>query len=215
MVLCRLEIGNTRVTHEYLMSAGHAPESESLQGREEPLGNGYDTYNEVTDPVAIEGTEFIKYEDHEIKNEAQVDLVQLKEEPLDVINSDTEKDPLAVEKTDLIKSENLKVENEGATVDKGTVKGITKNCITYKRSVNNSVYDGIIKEKFSECTCAYSDVTIETLVENTSSENKLPVQKEKKLVCEYCNKRFTCNCLKRHISFHANVKKKLSKVCYS
>ncbi|XP_075210089.1 uncharacterized protein LOC142317419 [Lycorma delicatula] len=147
-------------------------ESESLQGREEPLCNGYDTYNEVTDPVAIEGTEFIKYEDHKIKNEA-------------------------------------------ATIDKGTVKGITKNCITYKRSVNNSVYDGIIKEKFSECTCAYSDVTIETLVENTSSENKLPVQKEKKLVCEYCNKRFTCNCLKRHISFHANMKKKLSKVCYS
>ncbi|XP_075209934.1 uncharacterized protein LOC142317340 isoform X2 [Lycorma delicatula] len=57
-------------------------ESESLQGREEPLCNGYDTYNEVTDPVAIEGTEFIKYEDHKIKNEAESESLQGREEPL-------------------------------------------------------------------------------------------------------------------------------------
>ncbi|XP_075213617.1 uncharacterized protein LOC142319829 [Lycorma delicatula] len=43
--------------------------------------------------------------------EHQKDLVQLKEEPLD-INGDVPKDPLAIEETDFFKSEDLKVENE-------------------------------------------------------------------------------------------------------
>ncbi|XP_075237806.1 uncharacterized protein LOC142334024 [Lycorma delicatula] len=43
-------------------------------------------------------------------SEHQADLV--KEEPLDIINSDIPKDPLAIEETTLVKSENVKVENE-------------------------------------------------------------------------------------------------------
>ncbi|XP_075236993.1 uncharacterized protein LOC142333570 isoform X2 [Lycorma delicatula] len=46
------------------------------------------------------------------------DLVQLKEEPLDVINGDIEKDPLAIEETNLVKLENFKVENESVTLKK-------------------------------------------------------------------------------------------------
>ncbi|XP_075237612.1 uncharacterized protein LOC142333903 isoform X2 [Lycorma delicatula] len=40
----------------------------------------------------------------------QINLVHLKEEPLDIMNGSIEKDPLAIEDTN--KSENLKVENE-------------------------------------------------------------------------------------------------------
>ncbi|XP_075232038.1 uncharacterized protein LOC142330563 [Lycorma delicatula] len=48
-------------------------------------------------------------------SEHQVDLVQLKEEPLDVISGDIEKDSLAIEET-LVKLENVKVENERVSV---------------------------------------------------------------------------------------------------
>ncbi|XP_075220985.1 uncharacterized protein LOC142324157 isoform X2 [Lycorma delicatula] len=50
------------------------------------------------------------------------DLVQLKEEPLDVINGDIEKDPLAIEETNLVKLENFKVENESVTLKKDLVQ---------------------------------------------------------------------------------------------
>ncbi|XP_075231346.1 anaphase-promoting complex subunit 1-like [Lycorma delicatula] len=62
-------------------------------------------------------------------------------------------------------------------MDKGTIKGSTNNFITYK-SINNSLNDGIISESSIECNCAYGDVTIENLIENISSENKLLEQKE-------------------------------------
>ncbi|XP_075235747.1 uncharacterized protein LOC142332928 isoform X2 [Lycorma delicatula] len=80
----------------------------------------------------------------------------MKEEPLDVINGDIEKDPLAIEETNLVKLENLKVENERVIIDKGTYKGSTKNRITHKRCVNNSVYDGIMKEKSIEYSQSYN-----------------------------------------------------------
>ncbi|XP_075223638.1 uncharacterized protein LOC142325591 [Lycorma delicatula] len=98
-------------------------------------------------------------------------------------------------------------------MDKGTIKGSTKNFITCK-SINNSLNDGIISENSSECNYAYGDVTIKNLIENISSENKLLEQKGRKLVCEYCNERcniarFRCNCyLKRHINIHTKQKKK-------
>ncbi|XP_075225388.1 uncharacterized protein LOC142326662 [Lycorma delicatula] len=66
-------------------------------------------------------------------------------------------------------------------MDKGTIKGSTKNFITYK-SINNSLNDGIINENSIECNCAYGDVTIENLTENISSENKLFEQKGKELL---------------------------------
>ncbi|XP_075233695.1 uncharacterized protein LOC142331578 [Lycorma delicatula] len=137
-------------------------------------------------------------------HERQINLVQLKEEPLDIMNGDIEKDPLAIEETNLVKTENLKVENEVVTIDKATISGSTKHCITCKRCVNNSVNDGIINKKSSECKCAYCEVTTEeNLVENISSENTLPIQKGKNLVCEYCNERIRCKCyLKKNINFH-------------
>ncbi|XP_075237445.1 uncharacterized protein LOC142333804 [Lycorma delicatula] len=103
-------------------------------------------------------------------------------------------------------------------MDKGTIKGSTKNFITCK-SINNSLNDGIISENSSECNYAYGDVTIKNLIENISSENKLLEQKGRKLVCEYCNERcniarFRCNCyLKRHINIHTKQKKNNSNFC--
>ncbi|XP_075223868.1 uncharacterized protein LOC142325721 [Lycorma delicatula] len=54
----------------------------------------------------------------ETDKSSEHDLVQLKEEPLDVINGDIEKDPLAIEETNLVKLENFKVENESVTLKK-------------------------------------------------------------------------------------------------
>ncbi|XP_075214451.1 uncharacterized protein LOC142320490 isoform X2 [Lycorma delicatula] len=45
-------------------------------------------------------------------HEHQVDLVQLKQEPVDTINGDIPKDPLAIEETNSVKSKTVKVENE-------------------------------------------------------------------------------------------------------
>ncbi|XP_075231977.1 uncharacterized protein LOC142330527 [Lycorma delicatula] len=45
-------------------------------------------------------------------HEHQVDLVQLKEEPVDTINGDIPKDPLAIEEINSVKSKTVKVENE-------------------------------------------------------------------------------------------------------
>ncbi|XP_075237433.1 uncharacterized protein LOC142333797 [Lycorma delicatula] len=52
----------------------------------------------------------------------QVDLLNLKEELLDISNGDIEKDPLAIEETDMVKLENLKVESKVVTIDKGNIK---------------------------------------------------------------------------------------------
>ncbi|XP_075226788.1 uncharacterized protein LOC142327533 [Lycorma delicatula] len=53
--------------------------------------------------------------------------VQLKKEPLDIIDDDIEKDPLAIEETNLVKSENFKVENEEVTIDNGTRRSTLKS----------------------------------------------------------------------------------------
>ncbi|XP_075237610.1 uncharacterized protein LOC142333901 isoform X2 [Lycorma delicatula] len=45
-------------------------------------------------------------------HEHQVDLVQLKEEPVNMINGDIPKDPLSIEENTSVKSKNVKVENE-------------------------------------------------------------------------------------------------------
>ncbi|XP_075231549.1 uncharacterized protein LOC142330254 isoform X2 [Lycorma delicatula] len=107
-----------------------------------------------------------------------------------------------------LSSNSIKLETEDditsdcVAMDKGTIKGSTKNFITCK-SINNSLNDGIISKTSSECNCAYGDVTVENLIENISSENKLLEQKGKKLVCEYCNERFRCNSyLKRHLNIN-------------
>ncbi|XP_075237844.1 uncharacterized protein LOC142334061 [Lycorma delicatula] len=232
-------------------------DNKSLQVKEEQLCNGCDNYNEVTDPLAIEGIKLIKSDDHAIKNEVESEIflnddvssqpninmrtneqindlhtikmeeemgfypghdnesLQVKEEPLgngcDNYNEVT--DPLGIEGIKLIKSDDHVIKNEVIAMDKGTIKGSTKNFITCK-SINNSLNDGIISENSSECNCAYGDVMIENSIENISSENKLLEQKGKKLVCEYCNERFRCNCyLKRHINIHTKQKKNNSNFC--
>ncbi|XP_075235798.1 uncharacterized protein LOC142332962 isoform X1 [Lycorma delicatula] len=110
--------------------------------------------------------------------------------------------------------------------DKGTYKGSTKNRITRKRCVNNSVYDKIIKEKSSEYKCAHSDVTIKNLVKDINSENKIPTQndlkthlithnKKKNYVCKLCQKSFNFRCnLTRHLKMHKNKKYYVCNFCH-
>ncbi|XP_075217968.1 uncharacterized protein LOC142322777 [Lycorma delicatula] len=213
---------------------------------------------------------------HTVKEEEfypghQVDLLQLKEELLDI-----KKDHLAIEDTNLYKLENLEVKNEVESeillndvsplvnlnmksnelrikdfhtvktkdgmvfypcrviIDKLTIKGSTKNC---KRCVNNSVYDGIIKQKFSECNCGNGDVTTENLVKDNvnfyanekknssnfcqkslSHENSLKTKliahnEEKNYVCNFCHKVFNYSSnLKKHLNIHTKEKNYISKV---
>ncbi|XP_075228198.1 uncharacterized protein LOC142328376 [Lycorma delicatula] len=133
----------------------------------------------------------------------EVDSMQLKEEPLDVINGDIEKDPLAIEETDFVKLENLKVENERVIIDKGTDKGSTKNRITQKRCVNKSVYDGIIKEKsieYNQSCNLKSQLNIHTKMKNYD--------------CNFCQKRFRdISYLKMHINLHTKEKNYVCKFC--
>ncbi|XP_075236443.1 uncharacterized protein LOC142333302 [Lycorma delicatula] len=130
-----------------------------VQLKEEPLDviNG----DIEKDPLAIEEINLVKSENFKVENErimngdrsaeticfylphhttetdaSELGLLQLKEEPPNVINGDIEKDPLAIEEMNLVILENLKVENERVIIDKGTSKGSTKNRITQKRCVN-------------------------------------------------------------------------------
>ncbi|XP_075227353.1 uncharacterized protein LOC142327877 [Lycorma delicatula] len=110
-------------------------------------------------------------------------------------------------------------------IDKGTYKGSTKNRITHKRCVNNSVYDGIIKENSNEYKRAYGDVTIENLVKDINSENKILTQsdfkthlitrnKEKNYVCKFCQKSFNYKCyLGRHVNIHKNERNYVCNFC--
>ncbi|XP_075214306.1 uncharacterized protein LOC142320434 isoform X3 [Lycorma delicatula] len=77
--------------------------------KEEPLDINSDI---PKDPLAIEDTNLVKSENVKVENEEQVDLVQLKQEPVDTINGDIPKDPLAIEETNSVKSKTVKVENE-------------------------------------------------------------------------------------------------------
>ncbi|XP_075223483.1 uncharacterized protein LOC142325511 [Lycorma delicatula] len=85
---------------------------DSVQLEEEPLDNIITNDDIEKDPLAIEETNYVNSENINVEIEGQADLVQLKEEPLDIINGDIEKDPLAIEETNLVKLENLKVEND-------------------------------------------------------------------------------------------------------
>ncbi|XP_075237639.1 uncharacterized protein LOC142333913 [Lycorma delicatula] len=197
------DLHTVKTEEEMEFYPGHQADLLQLEVELLDISNG-----DIKDLLAIEETDLVKSENLKVENEMQADLLQLEEELLDISIGDIEKDLLAIEDTDLVKSENLKVDNEMVTV-----KGSTKRC---KRSINNFMRDGIIKKNFSECKCAYGDVTTE--VENISSKNKLPIQKGKKSVCECCDERFRCKFyLKKHINFTVKRENKelFSKVSHS
>ncbi|XP_075237206.1 uncharacterized protein LOC142333675 [Lycorma delicatula] len=100
----------------------------------------------------------------------------------------------------------MKIEEMGfhpghVAMDKGTIKGSTKNFITCK-SINNSLNDGIISENSGECNRAYGD---ENLIENINT-------KEENYICIFCQKScYDSSTLKSHLSIH--VKEKYRFVC--
>ncbi|XP_075210544.1 uncharacterized protein LOC142317888 [Lycorma delicatula] len=186
-------------------------ESESLQVKEEPINNGCDNFDEVTDPLVSEGTYLIKLEDHKIKNEAESEIL-LNDDVSPQVNPNMKSNELRIKDFHTVKTKDGMVFYPcRVIIDKLTITASTNN---FKRCVNNSVYGGIIKQKTSECKCANGDLRTENLVKDISNENELPQHKGKKLVCEYCNERFSCKCyLKRHVNCHAKEKENNSNSC--
>ncbi|XP_075229180.1 uncharacterized protein LOC142328911 [Lycorma delicatula] len=83
----------------------------------------------------------------------EVDLVQPKEESLDIINGDIEKDPLAIEETNLVRSENLTVENEAP------IAGVLNNRTTCTvPSMMSNIWSYFLADK------AWRNVCPETIV---------------------------------------------------
>ncbi|XP_075213285.1 uncharacterized protein LOC142319645 isoform X3 [Lycorma delicatula] len=127
----------------------HDCDSESFQVKEEPLGNGCDNYNEVTDPLAIEEIELIKSEGHIVKNEVESEIL-LNDDISSQPNLNMRTSELQINDLHMVKAEEEMGFYPGhVAMDKGTTKGSTKNCIICK-SINNSLDDGIINENSSE-----------------------------------------------------------------
>ncbi|XP_075237593.1 uncharacterized protein LOC142333886 isoform X2 [Lycorma delicatula] len=85
--------------------------------------------NMKTNELEINDLHTVKTEEEMELYPCHINFIQLKEEPLDIMNDDIEKDPLAIEETNIVKSENLQVENEVFTYGNGGEKVVAKYVI--------------------------------------------------------------------------------------
>ncbi|XP_075210628.1 uncharacterized protein LOC142317979 [Lycorma delicatula] len=131
--------------------------------------------------LSIEDTNLVKSENLKVENEMESEIL-LNDDVSPQVNPNMKSNELRIKDFHTVKTKDGMVFYPcRVIIDKLTIKGSTKNC---KRCVNNSVYDGIIKEKFSECNCANGDVTTETLVK----DNVNFYAKEKKNSSNFSNK---------------------------
>ncbi|XP_075237792.1 uncharacterized protein LOC142334010 [Lycorma delicatula] len=148
---------------EAVISSEHQIGFEQL--KEEPLDINGDIEK---DPLAIEESNVVKLENLKVENKVESEI-SLNEEVSLQLNLNMKTDELQINDKYL---HTVKAEEEigfypdYVTIDKGMIKGSTKNCVTCKRCINNSVHDGIIKEKSSDCKHAFVDVTTEDIVES-------------------------------------------------
>ncbi|XP_075228243.1 uncharacterized protein LOC142328414 isoform X1 [Lycorma delicatula] len=137
----------------------------------------------------------------------QKDLVQLKEEPLDVINDDIPKDPLAIEETNLVKSENLKVENDEESeisLNNEVSTPFNFNMKTNELQINDKHLHTVNTEE--QIRFDPGHVTIdEEIIKGSTKKN---------YVCNFCQKIFNCySNLKVHINLHTKEKNYICNIC--
>ncbi|XP_075237158.1 uncharacterized protein LOC142333658 isoform X2 [Lycorma delicatula] len=237
---------------EAVMSSEH--QIRFVQLKEEPLDINGDIEK---DPLAIEESNVVKLENLKVENKVESEI-SLNEEVSLQLNLNMKTDELQINDKYLhtVKAEEIGFYPDYVTIDKGLIKGSTKNCVTYKRCINNSVHDGIIKEKSSECKHAYGDATIEDLVDSViidkgtskgSTKNRIiqkkyvnnsvydGIMKEKSIEynqsynskshlnihtkmknydCNFCQKSFSdVSYLKIHLATHMKEKNDVCKFC--
>ncbi|XP_075215436.1 uncharacterized protein LOC142321330 [Lycorma delicatula] len=130
----------------------------------------------------------------------QKDLVQLKEEPLDVINDDIPKDPLAIEETNLVKSENFKVENDKESeisLNNEVSTPFNFNMKTNELQINDKHLHTVNTEE--QIRFDPGHVTIdEEIIKGSTKKN---------YICNFCQKSFNFKSgLKRHLIIHSKEK---------
>ncbi|XP_075237751.1 uncharacterized protein LOC142333979 [Lycorma delicatula] len=139
--------------------------------------------------------------------EHQVDLVRVKEEPLDIINGDIPKDPLAIEETTLIKSENLKVESEvesKISLKDEVLSQLSFNIKTNELQINDKYLHSVKTEE--EIGFYPGHVTID--------EGIIKGSTTKSFICNFCQKSFhRKHDLKRHINSHTKEKNYICNFC--
>ncbi|XP_075237798.1 uncharacterized protein LOC142334016 [Lycorma delicatula] len=140
-------------------------------------------------------------------SEHQVDLVRLKEEPLDIINGDIPEDPLAIEETTLVKSENLKVESEvesEISLKDEVSSQLNFNIKTNELQINDKYLHTVKTEE--EIGFYLGHVTIDKGVIKRSTK--------KNLICNFCQKSFNRkNDLNNHLNIHTKEKRYVCKFC--
>ncbi|XP_075237801.1 uncharacterized protein LOC142334019 [Lycorma delicatula] len=139
--------------------------------------------------------------------EPQVDLVRVKEEPLDIINGDIPKDPLAIEETTLIKSENLKVESEVES------KISLKDEVSSQLNFNIKTNELQINDKYLHSVKTEEEIGFYPgLV--TLDEGIIKGSTTKNFICNFCQKSFNQrSTLNFHLNIHTNEKNNNCNVC--
>ncbi|XP_075237800.1 uncharacterized protein LOC142334018 [Lycorma delicatula] len=139
-------------------------------------------------------------------SEHQVDLVQLKEEPLDIINGDIPEDPLAIEETTLVKSENLKVESEvksEISLSDEVSSQLSFNIKTDELQINDKYLHTVKTEE--EIGFYPGHVTIDKGIKGSTKKN---------YICNFCQKLFNRkNSLKTHLNIHRNERSYVCNFC--
>ncbi|XP_075237017.1 uncharacterized protein LOC142333587 isoform X2 [Lycorma delicatula] len=164
----------------HMSESGYTCEDEidSSQMKKYPLDVNYDATE--TDPLAIDGTNFIKSENLKIKNELEIDTT----------------DPLAVDETEFNKTDYFKIKTER----------VNDNVKTEEIDIDD---DYLQKFKTEEVELpSHAEETIQERTENCLSKSVNVDMNKKKYECNFCSKFLTSNYnLQKHLNKHTKVYK--------
>ncbi|XP_075237014.1 uncharacterized protein LOC142333587 isoform X1 [Lycorma delicatula] len=174
----------------HMSESGYTCEDEidSSQMKKYPLDVNYDATE--TDPLAIDGTNFIKSENLKIKNELEIDTT----------------DPLAVDETEFNKTDYFKIKTER----------VNDNVKTEEIDIDD---DYLQKFKTEEVELpSHAEETIQERTENCLSKSVNVDMNKKKYECNFCSKFLTSNYnLQKHLNKHTkgSVMEENEDRCYS